>query len=111
MSFFGGGRGQAPGAPAAKKWEDMYLHQKAKHLLDAAGNQIFAFSSYWMPAIAVSGAVTVLLFSGPMGIPQLLQAASMTASPIPAPSTFGLELHAPQGGGGGGGDDMDDMDE
>jgi hypothetical protein len=106
----GGGRG-GPSGPAAQSWDDMYLHQKIKHLADTAGGQIFALSSWWLPAIALSSAITVIMFSGPMGVPQLLQTASTTFSPIPAPSTFGHELQMPPregGGGGGGGDDFDE---
>lgn len=108
--MFGGmGGGRGPAAPAGPKWEELYFHQKVKHLVDSAGSVIFDYSSWWMPAVAVSSAVTVVLFSGPIGIPQLLQAGTMIASPIPPPSTFGTEMPGQQGGAPQ--PDMDDEDE
>jgi hypothetical protein len=106
--MFGG-----PGGAERVNWSELHFHQKVKHLADTAADYVFSKSSWWLPSIMLAGSGAVMLFSGPMGIPSLMQVASGVVSPVPATSTFGQEMpgqHHGGGGGGGAGEEDEDLD-
>ena len=107
--MFGG-----PGGGGAERvnWSELHFHQKVKHLADTASDYVFSKSSWWLPSIAVAGSVAVMMFSGPMGFPQLMSIGMHVVSPVPATSTFGQDMggHPGGAGGGAGGEEEEELD-
>jgi hypothetical protein len=98
--------GDGMGGAKAHNWSEMHLHQQAKHLLDTAADFVFSKSSWWLPLLGVTGTAAILMFSGPMAVPQILTLAATVGTPMPPTSTFGAEMpQMPQAP-----DDDDDLD-
>jgi hypothetical protein len=88
--------GRPPAAPQ-KDWNEMYFHQKAVHIADHVADWMFAKSKYWMPAIGVSMAASLLLLSGPMAIPEGAQMVMPLLMPVSGAPVFGNQMPEHEG--------------
>jgi hypothetical protein len=89
-----------PQQPAPKDWADMYFYQKLQHVVDSTAEAVFARSSWWLPAIAVSMAGSLFIFSQGDILPQATMLLSSIALPHPAAPAFGQRMNAEAMGGG-----------
>ena len=102
--------GPGGGGGERVNWSELHFHQKIKHLADTASDYVFSKSSWWLPSIVVTGSVAVMMFSGPMGFPQLMSVTMHVASPVPATSTFGQDMGGQGGAPAGGEGDEEELD-
>jgi hypothetical protein len=103
--MMGAGKG-----PAQPEWDELYLHQKAKHLLEHGADFLFSKSSYWMPAVCASAAACAFLFGGPEAIPALMDIASPSVVPVLNAPVFGLAALGGHGGPSHDGEDGEQPD-
>uniref|UniRef100_A0A7S1R6M6 Archaic translocase of outer membrane 11 kDa subunit n=1 Tax=Neobodo designis TaxID=312471 RepID=A0A7S1R6M6_NEODS len=101
--MFGMGMPQQP----KTEWADMYFYQKLQHLVDSGADFVHSKMSWWLPAVGISMAGSLFLFSGGDIFNQGAMLLSHVALPHPTAPAFGQRL-PPEAMGGPGGDDEDD---
>lgn len=95
------GRPQA----AQKDWDDMYMYERVRLLVDSTADFIIDRVNWWLPSVAVGMLVSIGLIGGPEAPQQLASIFIPSAIPVVRAPPFA----SPMAEGGGGAAEEEDF--